>query len=252
MNKYLKYFSSLLFFLITSFYPESFTKRNTTATVKLGFINVVKDKMLHLNDSTYVNPFYESYTVSKLRYYVSNIIFQNDKTEFKEDHSYHLIDEAELESKIIEIRLPPGNYDSMKFLLGVDSLHNVSGAQSGDLDPDKDMFWTWNSGYVMAKMEGNSPSSNLVNNKFEYHIGGFSGTNNVLKEIRLPVTVGKYQFESGKLYTIFIKADVNAWWQSAHGLKIAEHPAVTTPGALAKSISDNYANMFHIEKIIAQ
>ncbi len=69
------------------------------------------------------------------------------------------------------------------FLLGVDSLHNVSGAQTDALDPAKDMFWTWNTGYVMAKLEGNSPSSALVNNKYEFHVGGFSGKYNVLKKI---------------------------------------------------------------------
>ena len=53
--------------------------------------------------------------------------------------------------------MPAGNYNSLSFLLGVDSMHNVSGAQTGALDPANDMFWTWNSGYVMAKMEGASP-----------------------------------------------------------------------------------------------
>lgn len=74
-------------------------------------------------------------------------------------------------------------YDSITFLIGVDSLHNVSGAQTGALDPVNDMFWTWNSGYVMAKLEGNSSSSPQMNQKFEYHIGGYSGKHNVVKKL---------------------------------------------------------------------
>ena len=102
-----------------------------------------------------------------------------------EKNSFHLIDESVPESQSFSLSVPEGNYSSLNFLLGVDSLHNVSGAQTGELDPAKDMFWTWNSGYVMAKLEGNSPSSALVNHKYEFHIGGFSGKYNVLKNIEL-------------------------------------------------------------------
>jgi hypothetical protein len=38
------------------------------------------------------------------------------------------------------------NITAIKFLLGVDSLKNVSGIQTGALDPAKGMFWTWNTG----------------------------------------------------------------------------------------------------------
>ncbi len=253
MIKYLQKYSIvlLLFFIETSFQQKTSSAKNTDATVRLIFINMVKNSQLVLNDSTYVNPFNETYTISKFRYYATNIVFENDKDGFKEENSYHLIDESKPASKTITVALPAGNYTAVQFLLGVDSLHNVSGAQSGDLDPDKDMFWTWNSGYVMAKIEGNSPASTIVNHKFEYHIGGYSGPNNVLKEIRLSFPVSGYKFKSGKSYSIFIMADINAWWQSVHDLKIAEHPAIATPGALAKEISDNYANMFHLDKIVS-
>jgi hypothetical protein len=69
--------------------------------------------------------------------------------------------------------------------LGVDSIRNVSGIQTGALDPLKGMFWTWNSGYVMAKLEGSSESSNSAGNRFTYHIGGFRPGMNVLKTIDL-------------------------------------------------------------------
>jgi hypothetical protein len=49
----------------------------------------------------------------------------------------------------------------IRFLLGVDSARNVSGIQTGALDPARGMFWTWNSGYVMAKIEGSSPSAHV-------------------------------------------------------------------------------------------
>ena len=156
------------------------------------------------------------------------------------------------QSQVINVSIPAGDYTSLQFLLGVDSLHNVSGAQTDDLDPANDMFWTWNTGYVMAKMEGNSPESKLVNNKFEFHIGGFSGPYNVLKPVQLDFPEKILHLVAGKTYEININADINAWWQHPHDIKISEHAIITSPGKLAKDISDNYANMFHIEKIIAR
>ena len=205
-----------------------------------------------MNDAAYTNPCGKKYSISKVRYYVTNISLQKEHNTFTEKNSYHLIDESKNDSRVINISVPAGDYYAVHFLLGVDSLHNVSGAQTGDLDPTKDMFWTWNSGYVMAKMEGNSANSKLVNNKFEYHIGGFSGPYNVLKEIRIDFPGNVVYFTTGKTYEIIVSADIDTWWQHPHDIKISEHANITSPGENAKNISDNYANMFHIEKIISE
>jgi len=53
------------------------------------------------------------------------------------------------------------------------------------------MFWTWNSGYIMAKLEGTSPVSSQPNNKFEYHIGGFREPVNVVSKVRVAFPLGQ-------------------------------------------------------------
>lgn len=236
--------------VLLSFNSKKVFSNDDATTIKIVFVNTVKGIRIVLNDSVYVNPFNETYTISKLRYYVTNVSLQSENNISTEKDSYHLIDESNEETQAITFSVPSGSYSSLNFLLGVDSLHNVSGAQTDDLDPAKDMFWTWNSGYVMAKMEGNSSASNLVNNKFEFHIGGFSGPYNVLKEIHLNFPDKKISFDDGKNYTIIINADINTWWQHSHDIKISEHANITSPGIDAKNMSDNYAGMFHIEKII--
>ncbi len=220
--------------------------------VKIIFVNTIHNSRIVLNDSMYTNPFKEKYTVSKLRYYISNVFLKNDSDTFAENNSYHLIDESKDESKSFSFKVPEGRYNSLHFILGVDSLHNVSGAQTDALDPANDMFWTWNSGYVMAKMEGNSPASKVVNNKYEFHVGGFSGQYNVLKEVLFNLPSTTTVFKAGYSYTFVIDADINTWWQNPHDIKIADHPVITTPGINAKNISDNYANMFHLEKVIEE
>lgn len=218
------------------------------STIKINFINTVRGSRIVLNDSMYTNPFEEKYTISKLRYYVTNVSLSNALNSFRENNSYHLIDESKEVSQSFSFNLPAGNYNSLQFLLGVDSLHNVSGAQTDDLDPTKDMFWTWNSGYVMAKMEGNSSSSKLVNNKYEFHIGGYAGPYNVIKKIQLDLADKGLELKAGKTTEIIINADINTWWRYPNDIKIAEHANITSPGKFALAISDNYAKMFSIEK----
>ncbi len=227
-------------------------KNAAKSTVKIIFVNKINNSRIVLNDSMYTNPFKEKYTVSKLRYYISNVFFKNASDTFPENNSYHLIDQSKDESQSFSFNVPEGRYNSLHFLLGVDSLHNVSGAQTDALDAANDMFWTWNSGYVMAKMEGNSPASTVMNNKYEFHIGGFSGQYNVLKEVVFNFPPATEVFKAHKTYTFVIDADINAWWQNQHDIKIADHPVITTPGINAKNISDNYANMFHLEKVIEE
>ncbi len=201
---------SVLSVATVSFNAKKNKEKIASSTVKITFKNSVGSSGVVLNDSIYSNPFSEKYTIAKLRYYVTNVSLSGVENIYRENNSYHLIDESKIESQSFTLSIPAGNYNVLQFLLGVDSLHNVSGAQTDDLDPTKDMFWTWNSGYVMVKMEGNSPSSKLVNNKYEFHIGGFSGPFNVVKSIKLNMRNNTdVNFRAGKTTEIFINADIN-------------------------------------------
>lgn len=234
-----------------SAYKNKPVTKEKTGTVKITFINTVKGTPVELNTGSYTNSFDEIYSISKFKYYISHTSFLFLGGSFNDDDNYYLIDESKPDALSFSLRLPAEKYLSLSFLLGVDSLKNVSGAQTDALDPLNDMFWTWNSGYIMTKIEGKSPQSKVVNNKIEFHIGGFSGLNNVLKTISLsfPANMPLYITE-GKTSEIIIEADIDTWWQSPNNLKITEHPVCTTPGTLAKQFADNYSKMFSIKKII--
>jgi hypothetical protein len=222
-----------------------------TGTVKLSFSNVVNTSPLVLNTQTYTNPAGENYTISKFKYYITNIEVSNGSTKATEKDSYHLVDQSIASSQSFTVNMGVSNYTTLSFLLGVDSTRNVSGAQTGALDPLNDMFWTWNSGYIMAKMEGNSPVSAQPNNKVEYHIGGFKGATSVLKKITLTMPAGKIlDVREGKTSEIKITADFARWWQNPNSITIAALPVCTTPGTQAKQIADNYANMFTLTDVV--
>lgn len=241
-------FSTGLFLLSCQKSPDEDLR---TGTVKITFKNTVKGNPLVLNTGVYSNSFGEQYNVAKFKYYISNVVMNGTQISAGSSE-YYLVDEGNAASLSFSFTAKSQIYSSLSFLLGVDSARNVSGAQTGALDPLNDMFWTWNSGYIMAKLEGTSPQSTVVNNKVEYHIGGFAGTNSVLKNINLTVPSSinvPLNVDPDKTCEIFIEADLDTWWQGAYDLKIAVNPAATHPGALAKNISDNYSNMFKINDV---
>lgn len=251
----MKSFFVLFPFALVSFFSiqssPKITLPKNTGTVKITFINTVKGKPLALNTGSYTNPFGETYTISKFKYYISHVSLIKSNAVFFEPESYHLVDESKPDALHFSFTVGAGNYNSLNFMLGVDSLHNVSGAQSGALDPLNDMFWTWNNGYVMAKIEGHSPQSKIINNKLEFHIGGFMGANNVLKNITLSFPPGKVlNIQQGKTSEIIIEADIDTWWQQPNDIKIVEHAVCSSPGALAKKIADNYSKMFRIKDVV--
>ena len=219
-----------------------------SGAVKISFINTVKGTPVILDSMEYTNPFNEPYTISRLKYYISNITLNAAQRHFTESDSYHLIDAGDTASLNFSFTAAANIYSSISFMVGIDSIKNVSGAQSGALDPTRGMFWTWNSGYIMFKLEGNSTVSSIFNHKIEYHIGGFEGKDNVVQLITIPLP-SPLKLDAGKSSEIIITADLDQLWRGASELKIAETPVTMSPGILSKKIADNYNRMFSIKEV---
>jgi hypothetical protein len=130
----------------------------------------------------------DSLTFTTFKFYVSNIKLKKaDGTLWEDEESYYLVDLSDPSAVVFDfINVPAGTYTGMYLTMGVDSARNVSGAQEGALDPANGMFWSWTSGYIMIKAEGLSPQG--AGGSFTYHLGGFSGPDNVVmeKDINFP------------------------------------------------------------------
>lgn len=217
---------------------SSFRKAN--AQQSINFQHFVGGQPLVLEDSI-KNSNEEILVVRRFKYYISNLVLIDAQgNQQKIPDSYYLVNEAEPNSKKIVLPNSNNNYSAIEFVLGVDSARNCSGIQTGVLDPMKGMFWTWNTGYVFAKLEGSSPSSSLPAHAFTYHIGGFRSGENVLKTIRLAIPGSSLPKD------LQVKVDLNAWFSGNSTLLIAERPVCHSPGNLAMKIAVNYAQMFSI------
>ena len=159
--------------------------------------------------------------------------------------SYFLVNEHEENSKQITLNnIPEDNYTSIEFMLGVDSVHNCSGLQSGALDPVNGMFWAWNTGYVFMKLDGQAPASKSVGHIFEYHIGGYKQPSNSIRKITLPFKNNKVVSASNPLL-LTLKADVLEVLKTPTTIDFTKLPGVTDTRN-ASIIANNYADMFSV------
>ena len=222
------------------------TAPSGTGQVKMEFFNMAGSSTLNMGNQWYENEHGDSFKVSKFNYYISNIRLNGSTSTYTESNSYHLVEQSDLTTTSFDMaNVPYDTYTSVTFMIGVDSLHDVTGTQSGALDPINDMFWSWTTGYIMMKFEGVSPRSTQTSGDILFHTGGFTGANNVLKTITVSFPQAITVTSNGENH-IHLSADVLALFKSPHIIDFSALNLVNTPGPNALLIADNYANMFSV------
>lgn len=228
---------------------EKSEEPQATAQLSLHFHPKINGVDLQLN-TNYTNIYGENFTLTAFKFYTGQFRL-GDRTlgasQLVNGGPYWLSDLGATSSMAISASIVPGSYNRLSFLLGVDSARNVSGIQSGALDPALGMFWTWNSGYIFFKMEGNSSASTEPNGKFEYHIGGFRYPNSAIRNFTADLTdPDRWQLSPGDTLIMDVNIVLDLFFTNPNSLKIATTPVCTTPGPLAASIADNMAGALQI------
>ncbi len=128
----------------------------------------------------------ESIRFDTYRLYISDLVFYSDSTiVYADPAKAHLLDlEHDSTLHIPFPYLPANSYNIISFRFGIDSITNVSGAMSGDLDPMYGMYWSWQSGYINCKLEGQIIGTKTSN--FQYHLGGYLPPFDASSKIRIP------------------------------------------------------------------
>jgi hypothetical protein len=238
--------------------PPPVEQKPVTSELSLEFDNRIKDQDLHLGVETYTTEIYaEQFTVTTLKYFISNVTVTNTGDTVytvPQDSSYFLVDESNFNSTFAKMQVPVGDYKSLSFVLGVDSMRNTMdiSKRTGVLDPAtgaNGMYWDLNSGYIFFNVEGTSPSSPEVGNVFMYHIGGYGGSSsptiNNLKTITLDLQDrGIAEIREGNKSNIHIMVDISKVFDSrGQPVRIANHPVVMLDD-FSTNISYNTALMF--------
>ncbi|MBP7810265.1 MAG: hypothetical protein KA163_13305 [Bacteroidia bacterium] len=220
----------------------------STNNINFNITNVAGNSLLALNTQTYINENLDTFSVNVFKYYISNIrLFRQDGYIFNEPESYRLLNQSDTTSCKFTIKnVPLGNYIGMQFTIGVDSLRNCDGAQTGALDPVHDMFWDWSQGYIFAKMEGLCNKGQF--GSFFHHIGGFSGQYNALVKSTPSFGTNMIQVTNTGVSKVYLKADILEWFKNPSTIDLSAYSGVGG-GKKSSEIAANYADMFSVALI---
>lgn len=222
--------------------------------VKIKLDHIVGGKKLILHDYLYSNKSNESFHISLLKYYISNIKLYKSTGEvvtIPKQESFFLVDASDDSTLQPTVEVPTGEYIGLEFNLGVDSLTNTLPIEqrTGVLDVSKHgMYWEWNSGYIHFKLEGTSEQAPNINQAFKYHIGFFGGyttpTVNNNRTIRIDLSkAGKSKVQESLSSDIHLMVDIGKIFDGPNTISINTTPVVMTSGPHS-AIADNYATMF--------
>ena len=158
----IKFLSYCLFVFPFVTYGQFSVGVNLTAGGQLVSLN----QEIGLNDRTF--------QLEQVRFYLSKFEFYRDhRLVFSDPVEAYLIDfENDSTRKLVFPDVSVAQFDEVRFLFGIDSLTNTSGAMSGALDPMHGMYWSWQSGYINCKIEGTfrTPKPEA----FQLHLGGYA------------------------------------------------------------------------------
>lgn len=223
---------------------------DTIPRLTIKFQNVMNGEALQLKSVYYKNAHGDSFMVNNYEYYISNItLTDTGNNKFSEPESYHLVRQDFDTTREFTINnITPGNYSSISFVIGVDSARNVSGAQTGQLDPANGMFWDWNTGYIMARVEGFSPQISSYPGNLAYHIGGFTGIYNALRTVKLNFS-SPVHIASGSKPVIIIRSELAEWFKTPETIDITKLSLINSVNANSSIIAQNYSDMFSVYSV---
>jgi len=206
-----------------------------------------------LMDEDYLTLHNDQVTLTKFKYYLGNLQLKTRQgIVWRDADTYHLIDVNDETSPVYTIQMdniPQGDYTTLSFSVGVDSIRNHSGEQEGVLNPDHGMFWMWETGYVFFKMEGLFKSEGKTSGALVYHIGRDECYRTV--DLQLPQNL---HLLPGRPAKLTIMADVRkvfgGFTHSAIDLRPSTNPGSirVMGGAKAPKVANNFMQIFSVAR----
>lgn len=180
----------------------------------------------------------QQFEINTLKFYISNLtLLSHDSIVWSNHSNYYLINYENEQTNTLILMLPKNiQFDKIMYDIGIDSATNYAGAQGGDLDPTKGMYWTWQNGYINFKIEGNFYENNKIKQSFQYHIGGYQNGYVTLQTIALDLLENEHiniKLDIDKLTNIIQQSQINT---------------ITSPNESAVNFSKNFQKIFSILK----
>ncbi|WP_378180017.1 MbnP family protein [Aquimarina sp. SS2-1] len=223
----------------------------TFGTLEINFTNKVGTDLIGLNTASYTNQSNESYTITELKYIISNIVLIKENGEefiYPVEDSYFLINEEIPSSKRITLNnIDTGVYNKIKFGFGVDqSNYPLNGvANFIPTAEENGMLWSWSAGYKFLKFEGSFTPQGGTSEDFLLHIGSHGTALDNYKEITLDLP-NSLSFEDQASSDLSIDADIAKIFDSVSTYSLEQKSDVQVDPVNAPILAENVSAMFII------
>lgn len=239
--------TALLSFAACKKEKQTETPGKTYGKLTVNVSNEIKGNAINFGAREYTNEAGNLYSVNLLKYYISNFtLIANDNSE-RNFGNYKLINGMDTATCHFSFdSVTNGTYKAIRFSIGVDSGRNHSGLQEGDLDPINGMIWTWQTGYIFFKHEGQFTSSRGTTAPIIFHLG----TDKAFTTIELPVAA--FQINSNDK-TVSLKLDLNTLYKTPNVIDF-NYDSVRQSTAFEddhwiNQMKANLANSFTVSKV---
>lgn len=236
-------FFSLLTIIVLSVVSTSCKKdtEKKDAQVNFVFSHYVGTELLEFDNIKYTNAAGNNYSVSTLKYFVSDFILtktDGSKVIFDEAHYIDAADASIFTFKPSTLALA-GDYQSLSFIFGLNEEKNISGSFLNP--PESNMEWPlpMGGGYHYMKLEGKFDSTDLVKN-YQAHMGRLMGIPHFIN-----VTLPAFSLTvDGQDITFNIKMDINNWWETPNTFDLNIMSGVMGNETIQQQLQENGADVF--------
>jgi hypothetical protein len=229
---------TLLIFLLYA--CSNISLGQSKAIVHICFEHLFQETPI-LADSTFIQMDTDSLRFRQWKYYVGNMYLNEHPVSF-ETEKYLLVNGLD-GNRCYTGETLSGKYNLLRFRIGIDSADQATGARSGSLDPLNNMYWTWNSGYIAFKLEGESSKAPPPLYRFEHHLGGYRSYQSFQPQIDLlreqPMVISP-----DKENRLTIRVELDKYWQDKSTSSIRNIPIIMQPGAAARAQAAAVSSLF--------
>lgn len=218
--------------------------------VYIHFVFYVGNERLQATDiesKRFVSTENDTFSIQELKFYISSVGLKactcRSPASVYLEKQYTLIDavgKQGLNTNGKEGIFEEGVYDTLVLGLGVDKEANRTIQFEGDLNPNGDMAWDWNTGYKFLSFVGKHYAGSTVSG-LVYHIG----TDSNFRMIKIPWQNG-IDVRSDKEVRLLVKVDVLELFHAPHRIDFdVLNEAMFGPEA--SLVADNYTEGFLTE-----
>lgn len=186
----------------------------------------------------YQNAAGNTYSVTRLEYYISNVRFVSDDGDTSAFDAIHYVNPLRQIGESWEVEIPEGNYRSLSFNIGLTPEKNVSYSLAPTAE-NINMAWpdVMGGGYHFMKFEGHYLDDQSEKNGFAMHLG----MNMWLVEVTIPISLS---IVSNPI-TVTLSMDVNEWFDHPHIYDFNKQGNYTMGvDSLMQKLAENGRNVF--------